>query len=291
VIYLGFEFCNLGFGQFLFLILRNRSMVSLREGLMLGEGGVISLVGAGGKTSLMYKLAHELAMAGESVLTTTTTKIYEPLPEQSTNLIIGGSLSRMLDKAQEALRNHHHITAAVEKIADQRKLRGFTPEVVQEIWNSHLFRWILVEADGAAGRPLKAPAEHEPVIPACTSQLVGMVGLNGVGQPLTGQWVFREERFAQLTGLAHGSDITEAAIIAVLLHKKGIFKNAPAGIARIVFCNQADVPQNFAAGQRIGRALMEKKPAGLNRVVIGQTLFDPPVIEVYDLKAEPGYDA
>jgi len=41
-------------------------MVSLREGLMLGESGVVSLVGAGGKTSLMFKLAHELAMAGES---------------------------------------------------------------------------------------------------------------------------------------------------------------------------------------------------------------------------------
>ena len=266
-------------------------MVSLREGLVLGEGGVISLVGAGGKTSLMFKLAHELAAAGESVLTTTTTKIYEPMPQQSTNLIISGSVSRMLDKAQEILQNHHHITAAVEKLTDQRKLRGFTPEVVQDIWNSHLFRWILVEADGAAGRPLKAPAEHEPVIPACTSQLVGMVGLNGAGQPLTDQWVFRNERFSQLTGLAHGSQITEAAIIAVLLHENGIFKNAPVGALRIVFCNQADVPQNLAAGQRIGRALIEKNLAGLNRVVIGQTLFDPPVLEVYDLDAGPGYDA
>ncbi len=266
-------------------------MVSLREGLRLGEGGVISLVGAGGKTSLMFKLAYELAAAGESVLTTTTTKIYEPMPQQSTNLIISGSVSRMLDKAQEILQNHHHITAAVEKLADQRKLRGFTPEIVQDIWNSHLFHWILVEADGAAGRPLKAPAEHEPVIPACTSQLVGMVGLNGAGQPLTDQWVFRKARFSQLTGLAHGSEITEAAIIAVLLHEKGIFKNAPVGAGRIAFCNQADVSQNYAAGQRIGRALIEKKPAGLNRVVIGQTLFDPPVLEVYDLNAETGYES
>ena len=180
-------------------------MVSLREALMLGKGGVISLVGAGGKTSLMFKLAHELARAGETVLTTTTTKIYVPMPQQSTNLIISGSVSRILDKARETLKNHHHITAAVEKLTDQRKLRGFTPEVVQDIWNSQLFRWIIVEADGAAGRPLKAPAEHEPVIPACTSQLVGMVGLNGAGQPLTDQWVFRNARFSQLTGLAHGS--------------------------------------------------------------------------------------
>ncbi len=266
-------------------------MVSLREALMLGEGGVISLVGAGGKTSLMFKLAHELALAGESVLTTTTTKIYQPLPEQSTNLILSGSVSGMLDKAQETLKHHCHITAAAEKISDQRKLRGFTPEFIEAVWNRHLFRWILVEADGAAGRPLKAPAEHEPVIPACTSQVVGIVGLNGAGKPLTDQWVFRPERFVQLSGLTYGSAVTEAAIVAAFVHEKGVFKNAPGAAVRIAFCNQADVPRNLAAGRQIARALNQKKISGLNRVVIGQALFDPPVLEVYDLNAEFEHEA
>lgn len=258
---------------------------------MLGDRGVVSLVGAGGKTSLMFRLAHELALAGEPVLTTTTTKIYEPLPEQSTNLIISGSVSRLLRQAQKALKNQCHITAAFEKLPDQRKLRGFTPEFVQAIWNSHLFRWILVEADGSAGRPLKAPADHEPVIPACTSQLVGIVGLNGAGQPLNGQWVFRHDRFSQLSGLAHGSLVSAAAIVAVMVHEKGMFKNAPAAAARIAFCNQADVSRNLAAGRQIARALIKKKRTGLDRVVIGQTLFDPPVIEGYDLKAKSGYES
>ena len=57
-------------------------MTSLGQALMLGDGGVISLVGAGGKTSLMFKLAHELSKTGEPVLTTTTTKIFEPGPDQ-----------------------------------------------------------------------------------------------------------------------------------------------------------------------------------------------------------------
>jgi probable selenium-dependent hydroxylase accessory protein YqeC len=197
----------------------------------------------------------------------------------------------MLEQAQKALKNHCHITAALENLLDQGKLGGFTPEFVQAIWDSRLFRWILVEADGAAGRPLKAPADHEPVIPACTSRLVGIVGLNGAGQPLNDQWVFRHERFSRLTGLDHGSNVSEAAIVAVLVHEKGIFKNAPAAAARIAFCNQADDPRNLAAGRQIARALIDKKRTGLNRVVIGQTLFDPPVIEVYDLNAESGYDA
>jgi len=258
---------------------------------MLKDRGVISLVGGGGKTSLMFKLAHELAMAGESVLTTTTTKIYQPLPEQSTNLILSGSVTGMLDAAQATLKHHCHITAAAEKLSDQRKLRGYTPEFIEAIWNRHLFRWILVEADGAAGRPLKAPAEHEPVIPACTSILVGVVGLNGAGKPLNDQWVFRHKRFVQLSGLAYGSAVTEAAIVAVLVHNKGIFKNAPAAAVRIAFCNQADVPRNLASGRQIARLLIDKKITGLNRVVIGQTLFDPPVLELYDLKVESEHEA
>lgn len=46
-------------------------MTSLREGLMLEDGGVVSIVGAGGETSLMFGIARELSIAGESVLTTT----------------------------------------------------------------------------------------------------------------------------------------------------------------------------------------------------------------------------
>jgi len=265
-------------------------MISLRDGLMLGTEGIISLVGAGGKTSLMFKLAHELAKAGETVLTTTTTKIYVPKPEQSSQLILSGYVPLLLKKARASLKDHRHITAAAGELPDQEKLHGFAPEVIQDIWNGNVFRWIIVEADGAAGKPLKAPAAHEPAIPASTSQVVGVIGLNGAGQPLNEKWVFRLERFIHLSGLSYGSDITEAAIVAVLVHENGIFKHAPAAAARIAFCNQADLPQNRAAGQRLARTLIQRKKTGLTRVVIGQTLFDPPVLEVYDLRAESEYE-
>jgi probable selenium-dependent hydroxylase accessory protein YqeC len=260
-------------------------MVSLREGLMLGQGGVVSLVGSGGKTSLMFRLARELASAGEPVLTTTTTKIYEPVPDQSTRLILSGSASRVIDRARKALKNRYHVTAAAEKIPDQAKLRGFDIGIIQELWHSQLFRWIVVEADGAGGRPLKAPAAYEPVTPVCTTHLVGVVGLGGVGQPLSDKWVFRLERFIQMTGLVRDSAVTEDAIAAVLLHEDGIFKNAPADAVRIVFCNQADIPRNRAAGNRILQALISQTATGLNRILIGQALSTPPVLQIYDLKA------
>ena len=261
-------------------------MVSLREGLMLEGGGVVSLVGGGGKTSLMFKLARELSMAGEPVLTTTTTKIFEPSRDQTGCVILSGFVPDILDRADELLNKHLHLTAAVGKLPESGKLYGFRPEIIGELWNAGLFRWIIVEADGAAGKPLKAPAAHEPVIPACTKRLVGMVGLNGVGQPLTERLVFRQEQFARVTGLRLGSNVTPAAIADVLVRDDGLFKGFYPEIMRIAFLNQADVKENFSAGQRIARILSKRKNTGLNRVVIGHVLFDPPVLEVYDVSAE-----
>jgi probable selenium-dependent hydroxylase accessory protein YqeC len=259
-------------------------MVSLKEGLMLEGGGVVSLVGGGGKTSLMFKLARELSMAGDTVLTTTTTKIFEPSRDQAACVILSGSVPDILDRADELLDEHLHLTAAVGKLPESGKLCGFQPEIIGELWNAGLFQWIIVEADGAAGKPLKAPADHEPVIPACTTRLVGMLGLNGVGQPLTERLVFRHEHFARLTGLRLGSNVSDSAIADVLVRDDGLFKGFCPEVTRIAFFNQADVRANFSAGQRIGRILSKRKNTGLNRVIIGQILFDPPVLEVYDLE-------
>ena len=258
-------------------------MVSLREGLMLEDGGVVSLVGGGGKTTLMFKLARELSMAGEPVLTTTTTKIFEPSLDQAGGVILSDSVTNILDRAGEMLDRQLHLTTAVGKLPESGKLYGFRPEIIGELWNAGLFQWIIVEADGAAGKPLKAPAAHEPVIPACTQRLVAMVGLNGVGQPLTERLVFRPAQFARLTGLRLGSNVTDSNIADVLIRNEGLFKDFRPEVRRIAFLNQADVGENFSTGQRVARILSRRKNTGLTRVVIGQILFDPPVLEVYDL--------
>jgi probable selenium-dependent hydroxylase accessory protein YqeC len=258
-------------------------MASLREGLMLKDGGVISLVGGGGKTSLMFKLARELSMAGDTVLTTTTTKIFEPSPDQTGGVILADSVPNILERADSMLDEHLHITAAVGRLPESGKLCGFRPEIIGALWDSGRFQWIIVEADGAAGKPLKAPAAHEPVIPACTRRLVGLVGLSGVGQPFDDRLVFRPELFGRVTGLRMGTNITEAAVADVFSLDNGLFKGFCPRVVRIAFLNQADVQANFLAGQGIARILSMRRHPNLNRVVIGQILFDPPVLEIHDL--------
>ncbi len=259
-------------------------MISLRQALMLEDSGVISLVGAGGKTRLMFELAHELSSAGESVLTTTTTKIFEPSAEQTPHVIVADRAAELLAAAEKLLQRHPHFTAAAGRLEAAGKLAGFAPAVIEEIWQAGLFRWIVIEADGAAGRPLKAPADHEPVIAACTRQVVGIVGLAAVDKPLEERWVFRSALFSQLTGHRAGSRITAEVVADVLVHEKGIFKGAATDMPRIAFLNQADVGHHLGAGRRIVRRLAERNPGWLKRAVIGQVRRRPPVLEIYDFQ-------
>ena len=62
--------------------------ITLKEAFAIHHGEVISLVGGGGKTTLMFALAQELASVGELVITTTTAKIFEPLPSQTPQLLV-----------------------------------------------------------------------------------------------------------------------------------------------------------------------------------------------------------
>jgi hypothetical protein len=68
-----------------------------------------------------------------------------------------------------------------------------------------------------------------------------------------------------------------------MIREDGLFKGFCPEVMRIAFLNQADVGDNFLAGQRVARILSRLKNTGLTRVVIGQILFDPPVLEICDL--------
>lgn len=256
-------------------------MASLQYRLNLKGGGVISLVGSGGKTSLMFRLARELSRRGAPVLTTTTTKIYLPSRKQSTAVMVSESVKTLTRKARKILGQHPHISAGSRLIPFQSKLKGFAPETIDAIWRSGVFRWIVVEADGASGKPLKAPAAHEPVIPRCTQCVIGVVGLGAAGKPLTEKYVFRPQLVSKISGVAQGEAISESAIAEVFINENGIIKGSPDLAKRFAFLNQAESRERLTVGRRIANMINSHKTAGFDGVFIGQTLYEPFVREYY----------
>lgn len=241
------------------------------ETIFLPEArGVLSLTGGGGKTSLMFHLARHLARQGKRVLTTTTTKIFAPTAEQSATVFVDPDPAGILRQAATCA-TASHITAAAQPI-DGGKLQGFAPEVIGIFAESGLFDWILVEADGSARRPLKAPADHEPVIPAVTSILVAVAGLEVMGAPLGEELVFRSALAGPLMGLAPGQTITPATLARLFTHPSGAFKGAPVGVRRLIYLNKADNPERIEAAAEFAQILRQQPHPIAQTLLVGQAL-------------------
>jgi probable selenium-dependent hydroxylase accessory protein YqeC len=254
----------------------------LKQALLLGDHGLVSITGSGGKTSLMYSLARQLSSSGDRVLSTTTTKIYPPKRHQSEHLVLTPTIGEFTRKAVELLRDTKHLTAAAGMTPQADKLTGFPPWFVDAIAGTGIFRWIIVEADGAAAKPLKAPAGHEPVIPESSSHVVGVLGLIAIGSTLNPENVFRPGRVADISGLSQGDPIDSSTLARVLAHPRGIFQYSPGKAKKIAFLNLAGIPAGLRSAREVVRCLREEAPS-ISRVVIGNALQEPFILEYHDL--------
>ncbi len=200
---------------------------------------LVALTGAGGKTTLLFKLAEAFARRGARVVATTTTRMFRP--GETAWLKVREAASLDLALRQGAPPPGRALFAARPVPAGGDKLSGFPPEAVDAAFAKYRPDLLLVEADGAAGRPLKAPAGHEPVIPATTTLALALAGLSALYRPFGETTVFRGEEFALATGLHLGEEI-RPEIFARLVRdgERGFFKNVPPEAARWLFFNQAD---------------------------------------------------
>ena len=251
----------------------------ITEALGIRPREVISLVGAGGKTTLMFRIAMELALSGKKVVTTTTTKILEPATGETGSLFVDPSEEKIKDFVRGHLVPYHPLTIAMERLGSG-KLKGVSPNLVDELWGSYDIEAIIIEADGAAGRPVKAPREWEPVIPSSTTLVVAILGVDGMEAMLNEENVFQPERVSKMTGIPMGKKITEEAMAILMTHSEGIFKGTPASSRVVAFLNKVDIPNGVAKAKRIAQKILEKKHPQIERVVLGQLKNEPPVAEV-----------
>lgn len=249
--------------------------MTLREALGLRERGMLSLIGAGGKTTTLFCLAHELWQAGGRVLVTTTTKIFKPTKPHVHKLYLTQDLEALLEelaKIKEA-----GIVAIGYGLDDAGKLVGLPPDWFSRLEKSRAMDWILIEADGAASRPFKVPLDHEPVVPDACLLTVWVMGMQVLTRPLTPDWVHRAERAAALLGVELGTPVHSEQIIQLVRHPFGCLKGIPPRSRKVALINQADSGEEVKKAIALGRELMQH---GLDRVVITSYLDNDPVKEV-----------
>lgn len=190
--------------------------------------GVTALIGGGGKTTMMYTLARELAERG-TVICTTTTRILPPdhLP--------------VLEHVDRAALERTRCVCAGRPAAG-----GKLAAPAQSIGElAALADYVLAEADGSRGLPVKAHLPHEPVIPAEAGLTVVLAGASGFGRPIE-ETVHRWERFCTLTGAPPEDPVTAEHLAAALEAE---------GFGDLIFVNQAETPEQIAEARRLAALL------------------------------------
>jgi len=270
------------------LCLWGTKQVKIFEALNLKERAFISLVGAGGKSTLFNRLAEELALKDKRIILTTTTKMFtwQLAHFRKKGILIEGHNEEIIQeriKKYFSLKSKRGRLAVIEEKIEgngEEKVSGPPPDWLDKWWEDRMADYFLVEADGAAGRPVKAPAHHEPVIPLSTTDLIGVIGIDALGLSLQEENVFRSEIFSRLTGLNLGEKIGIEALSLLICHPEGLFKGAPPGCCRHLFINKAEDPEDLKMAEELTFQVLKISPRGISNIIIGAAGQNEVVAEV-----------
>ena len=200
----------------------------------------VALVGAGGKTTLMFALAEELRSRGSRVLTGTTTKVRQEQAESARQVILTDLDSRWRDTLERAIMKNG-LAFIASKPAASGKVQGIAPGLADELFEQSGIDYMVLEADGAKGKLIKAPAQHEPVVPVTATAVIGLIGADALGRPCSREDVFRVEKFMEITGARKYETITPEMVAKLAVHEEGLFKGCPGAAKRVIFINRMDL--------------------------------------------------
>ncbi len=207
------------------------------------ENHIVSLVGGGGKTSLMYQLASEFAQHGQKVVATTTTKIRKP----AVGCVVTSETSGGLRGAFA----HTDVVTVGESIPPQ-KLSAPSSALFSEIFT--LADSVLIEADGARMLPVKAPAAQEPVILPESTSVIAVAGLDAIGKPFS-EICHRSELATALLGCRPDATVLPEHLGRLLSHPQGQRKGVLPQMRFLAVLNKADTPSRLETARQAAQEL------------------------------------
>jgi probable selenium-dependent hydroxylase accessory protein YqeC len=233
--------------------------------LNLKPSQCISIMGAGGKSTLMNRLADELIVLGYTVVLSSTTNYHRPQSLQSDQILLTRDATDWPERLRTLARRWNRLLVLQHDLGDAM-VKGIDVAAVCAIHEHIPDAIVIVKTDGARKRWFKAPNPSEPVIPPWSQLCITVVNREILGQPLTDARVHRPERVAELTGLNLGDPVTPQAVGTVLTHPDAYAPKIPPGARRAVYishvCSPEDVAQAKAIASYLDRAAVDDVLAG-----------------------------
>ena len=175
---------------------------------------IISVVGSGGKTTLIKKLAGQYRGEGKTVLVTTTTHMFieeDTLLTDDPEVIV------------QALKDKGFAMAGIPEGEKIKALSRSTYEAVCSAADV-----VLVEADGSRHMPLKYPNAAEPAVPENTNRIILVWGPHGLYKSAR-EVCHRPELVLQCLGIGEDIPITPEHVRRLLEegYRKPLQKSHP----------------------------------------------------------------
>ena len=188
--------------------------------------GIVCCTGAGGKKTTMFRLAA--AHTGRVGITATAHIEFFPKALPATRYIAPE------DELLEMIKSDHTsgVIAFAQPSARRGRRAGISLPLINEFKTQGNFDLLLIKADGARSRWIKAPAEHEPPVPQCTDTVIAVVSARAIGKRLTAKIAHRVDRITAISGLQENEIIKPYHIARLLASTEGALKNT--GAARVI---------------------------------------------------------
>jgi probable selenium-dependent hydroxylase accessory protein YqeC len=220
---------------------------------------LVSIIGGGGKTTTLYGLSKILSR-DYSVLVTSTTAMFRPGPDQ-VNEIYLNELPGFNPDANGAVGFFSRVHEENDK-----KVKGVEPSVLDAFVVEKRRMIILNEADGAKHRPIKAHSDHEPVIPEKSDIVVIVLGLDGLGKPVSKEWIHRLGEFCGITGARSNEKIDSDHLIRLISHPEGLGRDIPDQAEVILLLNKISLLEIDMDFKRFFEAL----PSWISAIVVAE---------------------
>ncbi|MFB6131491.1 MAG: selenium cofactor biosynthesis protein YqeC [Salinigranum sp.] len=241
------------------------------------ESGLVCVVGAGGKKSTLYALAERLDRA--VVTATVRIPIFD---SRVADLVVAEDPVAALGAVDE------WPVGLVPEREREDRYRGYDPAVVDDLAAALRAEadaapespppTVLVKADGARTRWLKAPNEREPQLPRTADVVVPIASARVVGEPFSEDVAHRPERIAAITGLSPGEEIGADDVAAVLAGDEGGMKDVPSDATVVPLVNMADDPALEAVARDVAERVLDR--VDVPRVVLSRMVADEPLVGV-----------